>query len=173
MNYQIEKATEVLSRTPLVLRSLLAGLSDVWTHQNEGDGSWSAFQVVGHLIINEETNFLPRAKLILSASEPPLLSPIDMTSHLTRFRDFEIDNLLSLFERLRLENLDSLKSLQVSEADLVKKAIHPKVGMIQLSHVLSTWVAHDLIHLGQITRVMAKQYKQAVGSFIEFLPRLN
>jgi DinB superfamily len=163
----------VLSRTPRVLDAMLSGLSDEWLYGNEGPGTWSPVEVVGHLIINEETNFLSRAKLILSEGAIKTLTPIDMAAHLERFDEVPVDQLLQLFRELRTENIRMLQSLAPSAADLTKTAIHPKVGLVQLSHVLATWVAHDLIHIGQVSRVMAKQYKQEVGPFLEFLPRLK
>jgi hypothetical protein len=173
MKYEIEKAIEVLSRTPLVLQALLTGLSNDWTHNNEGPATWSPFEVVGHLIVNEETNFLTRAHVILSDLEPKVLNTISMTEHLERFNDISIVKLLQMFSDLRKQNVVILQSLSISNKDLTKTAIHPKVGTVQLSNILSTWVTHDLIHIGQISRVMAKQYKKEVGPFIEFLPRLQ
>lgn len=173
MQYKPEQAIEVLSRTPQVLEALLSGLSDDWLYSNEGPGTWSPVEVVGHLIINEETNFLPRTKLILSDGGSKTLSPIDMTAHIERFDEVPIAQLLTTFRELRNENIRSLQSINLTATDLNKTAIHPKVGLVQLQHVLSTWVAHDLIHIGQISRVMAKQYKHEVGPFIEFLPRLK
>jgi DinB superfamily len=173
MRYNIDSATEVLKRTPIVIETLLSGLPGDWIHCNEGPDTWSPFQVVGHLIVNEETNFLFRAKAILSNREPRLLSRISMTSHLERFTSIPIENQLILFKELRAQSIASLGSFSISDEDLSRTAIHPEVGTVQLYNVLSTWVAHDLIHIGQITRVMAKQYKNEVGPFIKFLTRLN
>lgn len=173
MKYTIDSAMEVLKRTPLVLETLLTGLSDDWIHTNEGPDTWSPHQVVGHLIVNEETNFLVRAKVILSNQEPKLLSRISMTSHVERFKGVPIEKQLILFKELRLQNVASLQAFSISNEDLSRTATHPEVGLVQLSNVLSAWVAHDLVHIGQITRVMAKQYKSEVGPFIKFLTRLN
>jgi hypothetical protein len=151
----------------------LAGLSDDWLHSNEGTGTWSPFEVVGHLIVNEETNFLTRTLFILSEGENKLLAPLDMTAHITRSQGRTIDDLLNEFESLRAGNIKKLESLQLSAADLNKTARHPKIGIVSISQILSTWVAHDLSHLAQISRVMAKQYKLEVGPFIEFLTRLK
>lgn len=173
MKYQLSKAVEILARTPEVLRVQLTGLSDEWLHGNEGPGTWSPFQVVGHLIINEQTNFLPRTLLVLSNKESQMLQPIDMTSHLEKFKGQNIGDVLSEFSQLRRRSIEQLRSLAISESDLQKVALHPKLGIVVLSNVLSTWVAHDLVHIGQITRVMAKQYKEETGPFIEFLTRLK
>jgi hypothetical protein len=173
MKYKIDNAIEILKRTPTVLETLLSGLSDDWMHGNEGPDTWSPFQVVGHLIVNEETNFFLRAKVILSNPEPMLLPRISMTSHLERFADVSLEQQLILFKELRAQNVASLSSLSISDEDLNRTAMHPEVGTVQLYNVLSAWVAHDLIHLGQITRVMAKQYKNEIGPLIEFLTRLQ
>jgi hypothetical protein len=173
MKYDLVKALEILVRTPQVLQAQLSGLPEEWLHGDEGPGTWTPSQVIGHLIINEQTNFFPRTLLVFSNNTPMMLEPIDMTSHLHKFADHKIDDLLSQFAALRNESVDRLVALKVSSEDLRKTAIHPKVGTVQLSHILSTWVAHDLVHIGQIARVMAKQYKDETGPFIEFLPRLK
>lgn len=173
MMYTLQHAIEVLSRTPQVLEAMLDGLSHEWLNGNEGPGTWSPREVMGHLIINEETNFLPRTKLILREGEPKTLSPINMTAHLERFGEVPVDQLLKMFRQLRTQNIRALEELAPSAGDLTRIAIHPKVGRVSLVNVLSTWVAHDLIHIGQIGRVMAKQYKADIGPFLEFLPRLK
>lgn len=173
MEYSIEKATEVLGRTPRVLEALLTGLPDEWIYANEGTGTWSPAEVLGHLIVNEETNFMARTKIILRGGLNPVLQPINMTEHLERFGNTPVTTLLKTFSDLRQQNIKTLHALTVTNEDLSKTALHSKVGIVQLKHVLATWVAHDLVHIGQITRVMAKQYKQEVGPFIEFLPRLR
>jgi len=173
MKYDLAKALEILVRTPDVLRAQLNGLSDEWLHADEGPGTWSPFQVVGHLIINEQTNFLPRTLLILSSNENKMLQPIDMKSHLVKFNGMTIADLLAEFSQLRNRSIEQIKALPLSHEALQKTAIHPKLGSVHLSQVLATWVAHDLTHIGQITRVMAKQYKDEIGPFIEFLTRLR
>ena len=126
-----------------------------------------------HLIVNEETNFMARTKIILRGGLNPVLQPINMTEHLERFGNTPVTTLLKTFSDLRQQNIKTLHALTVTNEDLSKTALHPKVGIVQLKHVLATWVAHDLVHIGQITRVMAKQCKQEVGPFIEFLPRIR
>lgn len=173
MKFDLQKAIELLSRTPQVLQVQLTGLSDEWINSNEGPGTWSPIEIIGHLIVNEETNFLTRTLLILSDEEYKILAPIDMTVHIEKVRGRNIMHLLSEFSELRRKNIETLKALNLSSKDLQRTAIHPKVGIICLSNVLSIWVAHDLTHLGQVTRVMAKQYRHEVGPFIEFLTRLK
>ncbi len=173
MIYKINQAIEVLKRTPIVLETLLSELSDDWIHCNEGPGTWSPFQVVGHLVVNEETNFPVRVRAILSNRESISLSRISITSHLERFAAVPLSEQFILFKELRAQSVALVASLPISVEDLSRTAIHPEVGTVQLRHVLATWVAHDLVHIGQITRVMAKQYKNDVGPFIKFLTRLN
>lgn len=173
MTFEIDHALEVLSRTPTVLSKQLAGLSEDWINANEGPNTWSPKEVVAHLIVNEETNFLPRTLLILSGSEEKILQPINMTSHLPRSKSSTIDSLLAEFAEVRQKNLQMLRALKLSHVDLHRTATHPKVGEVELKNILSTWVAHDLTHIGQIARVMAKQYKDEVGPFIQFLQRLH
>lgn len=173
MKFDVNKAVELLSRTPQVLQAQLTGLSDEWINCNEGPGTWSPIEIVGHLIVNDETNFLTRTLLILSDHENKMLAPINMTVHLERSRGRTMVQLLSEFSELRQRNIETLRSLNLSTEDLQRTAMHPKVGIVCLANVLSTWVAHDLTHIGQIARVMAKQYRQDIGPFLEFLPRLK
>lgn len=173
MKFDLEEAIALLSRTPEVLRAQLAGTPGNWLTCNEGPGTWSPREIVAHLIVNEETNFLPRSLLILSDDGNKMLTPIDMQSHFEKSRNADLTHLLSEFSELRQKNIATLRSLRLSDEDLTKTAMHPKVGLVCLSNVLSTWVAHDLSHIGQIVRVMAKQYRQEIGPFMQFLPRLQ
>lgn len=173
MKFVLSEAMEILHRTPQVLDAQLCGLSDEWLHANEGPGTWTPHQVVGHLIINEKTNFLPRTLLVMSANEDKTLQPIDMDGHMTMFNGMKIAGLVAEFTRLRNDNLRQLKALHLSTGDMQRTATHPRVGTVTLENILSTWVAHDLTHLGQITRVLAKQYREEIGPFIEFLTRLK
>jgi DinB superfamily len=173
IEFDLKEAIELLRRTPQVLQVQLTGLSDEWIKGNEGPGTWSPLEIIAHLIVNEETNFLTRTLLILSDDENKTLAPINMTVHLEGSRGRNIVHLLSEFSELRRKNIETLKSLNLSSEDLKRTAIHPKLGMVCLSNVLSTWVAHDLTHIGQITRVLAKKYRQEVGPFTEFLTRLK
>jgi hypothetical protein len=173
MKYQLKEAIEILTRTPDVLSTQLNGLSDPWLHGNEGPETWSPFQVVGHLILNEKTNFLPRVALILSSQEVKTLQPIDMTAHIQMYAGNNVTTLISDFAALRRFSIQRLNNLIDTDTNLQITAIHPKLGEVRLVNILATWVAHDLTHLAQITRVMAKQYKTEIGPFIEFLPKLK
>lgn len=173
MTFELRKSLEILSRTPQVLQAQLSGLSNEWIVGNEGTGTWSPFDVVGHLIVCEETNFLPRTLFILASGENKLLDSIDMTAHLHRNDRKTIDDLLDEFAQLRKGNLEKLQSIALTDRDFNKSAIHPKIGVVSIANVLSTWMAHDLTHLAQINRVMAKQYKEEIGPFIHYLTRLQ
>lgn len=148
---------------------MLTGLSDEWTSTNEGSKTWSAYDVVGHLIHGELTDWIPRAELILSRSGSKIFTPFD------RFAQFEVSKgkslaeLLKTFEKLRQRNIRHLRDWNISDQDLEEKGIHPEFGDVTLSQLLATWVVHDLNHIAQISRVMAKQYKEAVGPWTVFL----
>jgi uncharacterized damage-inducible protein DinB len=169
MKFEFNRSLEILERTPDVLYALLKGISDDWIFNNEGPGTWSVFDIVGHLIVCEKTDFISRTRIILSDAGDKVFAPIDM------FAQFEVNegksmfDLLVEFELLRKKNIRTLLELDLSEDDFQKTGLHPVIGKARLNELLSTWVAHDLTHTAQITRVMAKQYKEATGPFIRFL----
>lgn len=169
MEFELTKAVSIIERTPHVLNTLLHGLPDDWVHNNEGDGTWAVFDVVGHLIVCELTDFIPRTRIMLSNKKDKTLLPIDMQAHFKRNEGKSINTLLAEFEQLRKENIKELLQLDLTRSDLLKTGIHPKIGKLTVSELLATWVAHDLGHICQITRVMAKQYRTEVGPFIEFV----
>ncbi|WP_020532544.1 DinB family protein [Flexithrix dorotheae] len=169
MTFEIEKSIEILSRTPLVLESLLNGLSAEWVNNNEGENTWSPYEVLGHLIHGEKTDWLQRTKIILSNSEHKTFEPFDRFAQLKEDNTRPIEELLEEFSAIRLENLKELKSLQINDSKLQQKGVHPALGEVNLKELLSTWVVHDLGHISQITRVMAKQYQSEVGPWIEYL----
>ena len=173
MTFELNKSIEILSRTPKILQTQLSGLPNEWIIGNEGTGTWSPFDVVGHLIVCEETNFLPRTIFILAAGENKTLDSINMTAHLHRNDGRSMNDLLDEFAWLRKRNIEKLTSISLIGQDFKKTAIHPTIGKVSVANVLSTWVAHDLTHLAQINRVMAKQYKEEIGPFIHFLTRLQ
>ncbi len=168
MKFDLNQSYEILERTPSVLRTLLSGLSADWVMNNEGLETFSPYDVVGHLIEGEKTDWRERSVMILEhGTEKPFVS-------FDRFAQFEesagkpLLQLLDEFEKLRKENLAWLRSLQLTETDFNKKGVHPELGEITLRQLLSTWVVHDLTHIAQITRVMAKQYKEEIGPWIEY-----
>lgn len=173
MKYTLPAAIAILERTPAVLDRWLRDLPDVWTSPNEGPDTWNAFDVMGHLIHGEKTDWIPRARLILSEAADKRFVPFD------RFAQFEnsigktLPQLLDEFAGLRMENLDTLKSWNLRESDLDKTGIHPTFGAVTLRQHLATWVTHDFTHIGQIARVMAKQYKEEIGPWVKFIGILN
>jgi uncharacterized damage-inducible protein DinB len=173
MEFQCEQAVEVLSRTPVVLESLFRGLSEPWIRQNEGAESWSPFEVLGHLVSVEEVAWIPRARSILERGESQAFEPIDRVAQRERFKDETVASLLDAFARWRRQNLEALKQMNLTPARLALKGTHPEFGPVTLGELLSTWVVHDLDHLGQIVRVMSKQYTDAVGPWRAFLPILT
>jgi hypothetical protein len=173
MNFSLDDAVPVLRATPVVLRAWLADLPDVWTRSNEGPETWSPFDIVGHLIHGERTDWIPRLELLLTHGESRPFTPFD---RFAQFRDSQgksLHQLLDTFADLRLGNLSRLESLRLEPRDLNRPGRHPELGSVSLGQLLATWVAHDLNHLGQIARVMGRQYTEAVGPWLEYLPLLS
>jgi len=171
--YSVKTALQLLERTPGTLSSLLNELPDDWVMRNEGQGTWSPLEIMGHLIFCEKNNFFGRIQTILSDDDQKRLSPFDMSRQFEWIKGKNMSTLLTEFTDLRQQNLASLRSHPLSETDLHKTGLHPKMGTVTLQNVLSTWVTHDLSHTTQILRIMAKQYKEDVGPFIEYLRILN
>lgn len=173
MKFELRKTISIIERTPVVLHSLLYGLEDDWLYQNEGDHTWCPTDVLAHLIICEKTNFLPRAEAIFYSTHTCTLRPIDMSAHFAYRQGRSLADLLAEFEYLRKQNIQKLLAMQLTGADLLKTGIHPSIGVVTISQLLATWAAHDLSHLNQITRVMAKQYAGETGPFATFITILK
>lgn len=173
MKFDIANATEILLRTPKVLRSLLAGLNDEWIMSNEGHETFSPFDVMGHLIYGEKTDWVPRAKIILSNDEDKTFKPWDRFAQYEESKGKSLSQLLTEFEEIRRANVEWLLAANISTNDFEKTGIHPNLGVVTLQNLLSTWVVHDLTHIAQITRVMAKQYKEEIGPWMDFFRILN
>jgi hypothetical protein len=173
MNFDMLHATDVLSRTPLTLRSLLDGLPDEWIASNEGPETWSPFDVVGHLVHGERTDWIPRARIILSQGENARFTPFDRFAMLHESEGKTLADLLDELEELRARNLEVLESWNLREEQLNLTGIHPEFGTVTLSQLLATWVVHDLSHIAQIARVMSRQYREAVGPWRAYLPVLD
>ena len=173
MEFQLNHAKAVLSRTPGTLHSLLHDLPDDWVFPNEGPDTWSPFDVLGHLIHGEETDWIPRARMILEYGEHRAFEPFDRFAMFEKSRGRSLAELLLTFQQLREKSLQDLEQLNLTPEMLAKRGMHPELGVVTLSQLLSTWVVHDLGHVGQIVRVMAKQYKEAVGPWQEYLPILS
>lgn len=173
MDFDLELSAEALGRTPATLQALLGGLPDPWARAVEGPDTFSPFDVVGHLIDGEETDWIPRARIILARGPEPRFEPYDRLRHRTRNAGRTLASLLTEFARLRAANLDLLRSWRLTPATLELPGIHPSLGPVTLRELLAAWVVHDLGHLAQVARVMAKQYRQAVGPWVPFMPVLS
>jgi len=173
MNFEISKTIEILERTPPAIEALLNGLSGEWTSNSEGNGTWSPYDVLGHLIHGEKTDWIPRVRIILSEQSDKRFTPFERFAHFDESKNKSLRQLLDEFKWRRTENLSFLRRLNLSESDLLKTGIHPEFGVVTLKQHLSAWVVHDLAHIAQIARVMAKQYKDEVGPWIEYLSILN
>jgi uncharacterized damage-inducible protein DinB len=165
-------AMAVLERTPETLTMLLDGLPDTWIRATEGDGSWSPYDVIGHLIHGERTDWIPRARHILASKTDPF-EPFDRTAQFRESESQRLNELLATFADLRRESLTALKEMNLRPEDLGKPGLHPELGPVTLSQLLATWVAHDLDHVGQIARTMAKVYKDATGPWSGYLSILH
>lgn len=169
MHQNLQNSIALLTRTPVALNSLVRDLPEEWTHRNEGDNSWSVFDILGHLVHGERTNWMARTKIILQFGDA---RPFDRFDRFAQQRESEgktLPQLLDEFAQLRSQNLSELHALNLTPMELEKRGKHPALGTVRLSELLATWVAHDLTHLHQISRVMAYQYRQSVGPWIKFL----
>jgi hypothetical protein len=172
MKFKLQEALPILERTPHIVWLLLRNLPLCWTQQNEGGTTWSPYDVIGHYIHGEKTDWIPRMKIIVGDGDKRFV-PFD---RFAQFKDSDgksLDELLDEFATLRKENIQQLIALAPDDAALNKKGIHPQFGEVTLSELLASWVVHDLNHIGQIVRVMAKQYEEAVGPWKEYMGILN
>jgi len=169
MEFDLGHTISLLSRTPAVLNTLLGDLPETWTLRNEGENTWSAFDVVGHLIHGERTDWMPRARMILQSGEAQTFEPFDRWGHVRESQGKSLGQLLEEFAGLRSGNLSELRALNLRQEDLERRGRHPALGVVTLSELLATWAAHDLTHLHQISRVMAHQYREAVGPWSAYL----
>jgi len=173
MEPDLEQTISLLARTPVALDALLRDLPEKWTFCNEGENTWSPFDVVGHLIHAERTDWIPRVAMVLEFGEAQAFAPFDREGHARELHRKSLAQLLDEFARVRSENLDKLRALNLRPEDLARRGRHPSLGTVTLSQLLATWAAHDLTHLHQISRVMAHQYQEAVGPWRKFLGVLN
>lgn len=173
MEYSLEKSYQILERTPSVLKTLLINLDDGWIKNNEGPETFSPYDVVGHLIHGEKTDWTARIKMILEFGNTKTFERWNRIAMYEESKGKNMEQLLEEFAFLRKNNMNWFKSLKLSETDLDKKGMHPVLGEVVLKNLLATWVVHDLTHIAQITRVMAKQYKKEMGPWPEFFRILN
>jgi hypothetical protein len=173
MEFDLHLSMDVLRRTPAVLAELLGGLAEPWVRGTEGPETFSPFDVVGHLIDGEETDWIPRARIILARGADPRFEPYDRFRHRARNVERSPSSLLAEFARLRAANVELLRSWELTASDLDLCGVHPSLGRVTLRQLLAAWVVHDLGHLAQVARVMAKQYRDAVGPWVPFMPVLT
>jgi uncharacterized damage-inducible protein DinB len=173
VNFSLDDALPVLRRTPAILRVWLLDLPDSWTRTDEGPETWSPFDIVGHLIHGERTDWMERVELILAHGDSRPFIPFDRFAQFKASRGKSLAELLDTFAELRDSNLTRLQSLRLKPQDFARPGSHPELGPVTLGQLLATWVAHDLNHLGQIARVMSRQYTGAVGPWVEYLPLLT
>lgn len=169
MKQDLEKTLAILSRTPAALDALLRALPEEWTRANEGEETWSAFDVVAHLIHCEEVDWMPRVRTILEHGEAREFAPLDRRGGMRESQSIQMGELLDEFARRRRESLEAVRALSLGAEDFARRGRHPALGVVTLSELLATWAAHDLNHLHQISRVMAHQYRQAVGPWSKYL----
>ena len=173
MHYRIDDAAAILERTPATFRALLGGLPDVWTAPNEGPETFSAFDNLGHLIHGERADWIPRARIILAQGPNRTFEPYDRFAQVRESQGKSLATLLDEFARLRAENVSTLRGWRLTDAQLALAGEHPALGTVTLEQLLATWVGHDLGHLAQTARVMAKQYRDAVGPWRAYLPVMD
>jgi uncharacterized damage-inducible protein DinB len=173
MELRLEDVRDILRRTPSTLNLLLHDLPEPWLTTNEGPDTWSPYDVVGHLIHGEETDWIPRAKMILEDGESRAFTPFNREAMFENSQGKTIAELLHTFAQLRTESLQQLEELNLTPELLEKRGLHPELGSVTLNQLLATWVVHDLSHIGQIARVMSKQYGDAVGPWKAYLPVLT
>lgn len=173
MDFQLTHALAVLERTPAAFRALLGGLPEVWTSPNEGPDTFSVFDNVGHLIHGERKDWIARARVILEQGDNRRFEPFDRFAHFRESEGKSMAQLLDEFAQLRADNVEILRGWRLTDRELGLEGEHPAFGRVTLRQLLATWVAHDLGHLAQTSRVMAKQYREAVGPWRAYLPVLD
>lgn len=173
MGFDLQESIALLSRTPAALNTLLRDLPQNWTLRNEGTKTWSPFDIVGHLIHGERTDWMPRARMIVEQGETRAFDPFDRLAQERESQGKSLADLLDEFARLRSENLNALRAMNLQAEDFDRRGRHPALGVVTLSQLLATWAVHDLTHLHQLSRVMAYQYREVVGPWRAYLGVLH
>jgi len=169
MEHDLEQTIALLSRTPAALDGLLRDLPETWTHRGDGEDTWTVFDVVGHLIYADRENWMPRARRILQFGEEQPFDPFDRQGHVRESQGKSLSQVLDEFARVREGCLVDLRALNLTSEQMTKRGRHPALGPVTLSELLATWAAHDMTHLHQISRILAHQYREAVGPFAAYL----
>lgn len=169
LRHHLPHTISLLTRTPAALDALLRDLPETWTFRSEGENTWSVFDVLGHLIHGERTDWMPRVRIIVQSGETITFEAFDRWGHIRESQGKSLGQLLDEFARLRSENLSELRALNLRQEDLARRGQHPSLGIVTLSELLATWAVHDLTHLHQVSRVMAYQYRKSVGPWSQYL----
>ena len=169
---KLDDAMVILGRTPASLTALLTDLPERWVHATEGAGTWSPYDVIGYLIHGERTDWIPRARHIMAGDSRPF-EPFDRTAQFTDSQGKSLGELLVTFAELRQRNLATLLEMNLTKEDLSRRGMHPELGQVTLGQLLATWVVHDLDHVGQIARTMAKVYRESTGPWSAYLSILQ
>jgi hypothetical protein len=173
VEFSLGEVISVLTRTPAVVNALLRGLPTVLVRSNEGNDTWSAFDIMGHLIFLERTDWMPRVRIVLENGEARPFDPVDRFAQLKENQEKSLEHLLDDFAGLRRDNLAALQALELQPEDLTRRGTHPALGVVTLSELLSTWAVHDINHLHQLSRVLAHQYRDAVGPWKAYMGVLH
>ena len=173
MKFQIEQAVEILSQTPESVKSLLGNLSDDWTRSEANKEDWSPFDIVGHLIHADETDWIPRARIILAKGENPTFESFDRFAQFEKSKGKSLNELLEIFAAVRWQSLDALREMNLIEDNLKLEAAHPELGAVTLEQLLATWTVHDLAHVRQIATVLARKYAENIGAWKQYLSILQ
>jgi len=173
MEFSLADGLPLLRRTPHLLKGWLLELPDSWITANEGSETWSPYDIVGHLIHGERTDWMPRVELLLKHGESRAFTPFNRFAQFEESKGKSLSQLIDTFAGLRRANLERLMSLELTRNDLRRRGLHPELGPVNLGELLATWVVHDLNHIGQIARVMSRQYQGSVGPWVEYLPILT
>ena len=169
MNFSLDMGIVVLERTPATLRAMLSGLPEAWVMSNEGGDSWSPYDVVGHLVSLERSDWIQRARIILEHGSSRPFDPVDRFAMFTESKGKSLEQLLDELAELRLANISTLRNMNLTPDDFSRKGLHPALGDVNMGQLLAAWVVHDLNHIHQIAQTMARQYTEAVGAWREYL----
>ena len=173
MKFELKQALEILERTPLVVETMLNNLNEEWIRSNEGDDTWSPYDIVGHYIHGEKTDWIPRMEIMLNDLPDKRFEPFDRFAQFRNSKGKTLNELIDEFKILRKENLTKLQSVELNDEQLNRTGVHPQLGVVTLRQLLASWVVHDLTHIYQLSRVLAKQFEEEVGPWKEFMGVLN
>jgi len=165
----LDETLSLLARTPITLSALLRDQPEIWSQRNEGENTWSAYDVIAHLAHGERADWIPRVKCILLYGDSQAFQPFDRFAQVRESQEKSLSQLLDDFSQLRAENLATLRAVNLQPSDLERRGLHPSLGPVTMSQLLATWAAHDMTHLHQISRILAHQYRKTVGPWSQYL----